>query len=87
MKYLFSSAWLSFLQELTRQKKAYQQNILIKRFKDVIFLFCCQGHLKQFLENYVFCQNLEMTQVVKGGGEGGSFCLRYYDAVRTKIGM
>ena len=30
-----------------------------------------------------------MTQVRKGGGGGGggSFCLRHYDAVRTKIGM
>ena len=87
MKYLFSSAWLSFLQEFTTQKKAYQQIYLNIRFKDVICLFCCQGHLKQFLENYVFCQNLEMIQVVKGGGGGGSFCLRHYDAVRTKIGM
>ena len=30
-----------------------------------------------------------MTQVRKGGGGGGGglFCLRHYDAVRTKIGM
>ena len=43
----------------------------MKRFKDVICFFCCQGQLKQFLENYVFCQNLEMKQVVKEGeGEG-----------------
>ena len=26
------------------------------QFKDVIYIFCYQEHLKHFLENYVFCQ-------------------------------
>ena len=40
---------------ITQEKKANQQLYLNKRFfGDVIYLFCCQGHLKHFLENYGF---------------------------------
>ena len=53
-------------------------------FKDVIYLFCCRGHLKHFLENYDFVENLEMTHITGGGGRGSCY-LRHYDALRTKF--
>ena len=49
-------------------------------FKDVIYLPCCQGHLKRFLKNIDFVENLEMTHIVRGregrGGGGGTLCVQ-----------
>ena len=61
-----------FSRNSQRKKKAYQQLYLIKRFKDVIYLFCCQGHLKHFfLKTMYFVENLEWTHVVGGWGVEG----------------
>ena len=39
----------------SKEKKPTNNYMLIKRFfKTLIFFFCCQGHLKHFLENYQF---------------------------------
>ena len=35
-----------------------------------MYLFCCQGHLKHFLENYGFCQKSESDTYSKGWGRG-----------------
>ena len=58
-------------------------------FKDAIYLFCCQGHLKHCLENSQFCRKPENDVGCEGGGEGaeGGLCYwRHYDALRTKRG-
>ena len=53
----FSLALLSLRIHNRRDKKLTNNYTSIKWFfKDVIYLFCCQGHLKQFLENYQLCQ-------------------------------
>ena len=39
-----------------KRKKFINNYFWIKRSKDTIYLFCCQGYLKHFLENYVFCR-------------------------------
>ena len=41
-----------------RREQKLNNNYMINRrfFKDVIQLFCRQGHLKHFLENYRFCR-------------------------------
>ena len=59
IRYLFSSAWFSFLLEFAMQeKKANQQlylNLAVLQRCNIRF-FCCQGHLKDSSENYGFCQ-------------------------------
>ena len=48
--------------------------------------FRCQGHLKNFLENYGFFKNLKMTHIVGGGGRRSCYLL-HYDALGTKTDM
>ena len=49
--------------------------------KDVIYLFCCQGHLRHFLENNGFCQKSGNDMGVRGGGGvmlfGSLWCITY----------
>ena len=60
----------------------------MKRFKDVIYLFCCQGHFKHFSENCVFCpKSGNDTCSKRCGRKGGSCCLSHYDTLRTKVDM
>ena len=41
-----------------REKKLTNNYMWTKRFlRSVIYLFCCQGHLKHFSENFQFCRN------------------------------
>ena len=88
IKYLFSSAWLSFLQEFTTQeKKLISSYIWIRWSKNVIYLFCCQGHLKHFLENNVFCRKSGNDTCSRRWAREGSCCLCHYDALPTKIDM
>ena len=64
-----------------------KQNIYmqIKRFfKNVIYLFYCQGHLKHFLENYRLCRKSGNDAYSR---EWGTCYLRQYDALSTKIDM
>ena len=46
----------------------------MKRSKDVIYLFCCQGHLKNLQKAIYFVENLEMTHA-EGDGRGGRVML------------
>ena len=70
------------------RKRLINNYIWIKRSKDVIYLFCWKGYLKNFLENYVFCRKSgNDTCSRRWAREGGSCCLRHYDALRTKIDM
>ena len=48
--------------------------------------FCCQGHLKDFLENYGFCQK-SGSDTYGTGWVRGSCNLFYNDALRTKVDM
>ena len=43
---------------------------IVNFFKEVIYFFCCQGHLKHFLKNYRFCRKFEND--ASSGGRGGS---------------
>ena len=71
-----------------KRKKLINNYIQIKRFfKDVVYLFCCQGHLKNFLESYWFSQKSGSGAYSSGWGERGSCCLCHYDVLRTKIDM
>ena len=51
----------------SKWKKLINNYIYFKRFfKDVIDLFCCQGHLKHFSENYGFCRKSGNDTYSKG---------------------
>ena len=52
-------------------------------FKDVTYLFCCQEHLKYFLENYGFCRKSGKDAYSKNVRRGSCY-LRHYDALRTE---
>ena len=53
---------------------------ITRLFKDVIYLFCRQGHLKLFFQKTIdFVKNLEMTHIV---GAEGSCYMGHYNASR-----
>ena len=87
IKYLFFSLARFSPGIHNTRKKLINNFIWIKRFKDVIYLFCCLGHLKHFLENYVFCQKSGNDTCSRRWGRGGPCCLHDYDVMRTKIDM
>ena len=56
----FSLALFSNGNRSGRQKNLTNIYVQIKEFfKDVMYLFCCQGHLIFFLENYLFSRKSE----------------------------
>ena len=66
-------------------KKANQQMYLnLAVLQRCNLPFCCQGHLKHFLENYVFCRKFGNDTYSR---RWGACYLRHYDALRTKIDM
>ena len=69
-----------------RGKKLTTNYMEIRRFfKDVIYLFCFQKHLKQFLENYRLYR--KSGDDVYSRGYGGSCYLRHFFRLHTKIDM
>ena len=72
IKYLFFSLARFSPGIHNTRKKLINNCIWIKRFKDVIYLFCCLGHLKHFLENYVFCQKSGNDTCSRRWGRGES---------------
>ena len=69
------------------RKKLINNYIWIKRSKDVIYLFCCQGHLKHFLENYVFCRKSGNDTCSRrwARGEGHVVCVIMTHCVQKSI--
>ena len=61
------------------EEKEKLTNIIYK-----LYLFCRQGHFKQFLENYRFCRKSGNDTYSRGWGLR---FLRHCDALRTKIDM
>ena len=71
-----------------REKKLTNNYKEIKLFlKDAIYLFCCQGHLKQFLENYRFCRKSENDAYSWGCGrrDGHVICVNITHCIRKFI--
>ena len=66
-----------------REKKLANNYMLLKPFlQDVMYLFCCQWHLKYVLENYRFCRRSDNGAYSRGWG---SCYMRHYDVLRTRI--
>ena len=49
------------------------------------FFFCCQGHLKESLENCGFCQKSGSYAYILGGGGERPRYLFHYDVTVEKI--
>ena len=68
-----------------REKKLTNNYVRTKRsFKDVIYLFCCQGHLKHFLEKHRFCRIWELTHIVRGGVGVHVICIIMTHCIRNR---
>ena len=51
-------------------------------FKGEVYLFCCQRLLKNFID---FNENVEMSQILEGGGGGHVICVIMRHYVRKSI--
>ena len=68
------------------EKKLTNNYLYIKQFlRDVVYIFCCHGHLKHSLKNYRFCRKSGNDAYSRGLGD--SCYLHHYGAVHTKISM
>ena len=50
----------------------------------MIYLFCCQGHLKQLLENYQFCRKSK-NEANGRGWESHAICVIMTHSVKKSI--
>ena len=88
IKYLFSSAWLSFFQEFTTQEKSLSTIIFdLTSLKMQFTFFAVRDIKKNFLENYVFCQKSGNDTCSRrwARGEGHVVCVIMTHCVQKSI--